>query len=79
MKQHEQKFDPALETLWEQGVKLKSFLRNGRVGEAAVALSEEQTDRFEKAYADRLGKLSIRLSVAHGDAVCDGELEVIDG
>ena len=61
MKQHEQKFDPALETLWEQGVKLKSFLRNGRAGEGAVALSEEQTARFEKAHANRLGKQGIAL------------------
>jgi hypothetical protein len=61
MKQHEQKFDPALESLWEQGVKLKSFLRNGRVGEGAITLSEEQTERFEKVYDDRLGQLGIEL------------------
>jgi hypothetical protein len=59
MKQHEQKFDPALETLWEQGVKLKSFLRNGCVGEGAMTLTEEQSAQFEKTYADRLGKLGI--------------------
>lgn len=62
MKQHEQKFDPALETLWEQGVQLKSFLRNGRVGEGATTLSDEQSARFEKTYNDRLGKLGIGLS-----------------
>jgi hypothetical protein len=61
MKQHEQKFDPALETLWEQGVKLKSFLRNGRVGDGATTLTEEQSAQFEKTYADRLGKLGIEL------------------
>jgi Sulfotransferase domain len=54
MKQHESRFDPALETLWEEGVQLKAFLRNGRVGEGAVILNADQAARFEAAYAERL-------------------------
>jgi hypothetical protein len=61
MKQHESRFDPALETLWEQGVKLKSFLRNGRVGDGATTLSDEQKTRFEQVYADRLVNKGIAL------------------
>lgn len=54
MKAHEQKFDPALETLWEQGVQLKMFLRHGKSGEGAVALTGEQQARFERAFHSRL-------------------------
>lgn len=61
MKQHENKFDPAMESLWEQGVKLKSFLRHGRAGEGAVCLTEEQKTRFEKAFAKQLDDLGIPL------------------
>jgi Sulfotransferase domain len=61
MKQHESRFDPALETLWEEGVQLKAFLRNGRVGEGAVTLNAEQAARFDAAYADRLARLGVRL------------------
>jgi hypothetical protein len=59
MKQYEQKFDPALETLWEQGVQLKSFLRNGRIGEGTVSLTQQQRGRFDKANRERLGDLQI--------------------
>jgi hypothetical protein len=58
MKRHESRFDPALETLWEEGVKLNSFLRNGRVGEGAIQLSREQEARFAEVlgrHRDRTG------------------------
>jgi sulfotransferase family protein len=54
MKAHEHKFDPALELLWEQGVQLKSFLRQGKVGDGAMALSDEQRARFQRAFRDSL-------------------------
>jgi peroxiredoxin len=50
MKQHETKFDPALEVLWEQGTQLNSFLRTGRTGEGARELTAEQQVRFDQAY-----------------------------
>src|SRR5262245_40191290 len=46
MKEHERKFDPAMEVLWEQGVQLNGFIRRGRVGESAVELSSDQRARF---------------------------------
>jgi hypothetical protein len=61
MKQHESQFDPALETLWEQGVTLHSFLRSGRIGEGAIRLSPEQEGRFTRAFARRLGPSGIAL------------------
>jgi hypothetical protein len=50
MKQHETKFDPALELLWENGTQLKSFLRAGRTGEGARELTPEQQVRFDQAF-----------------------------
>jgi len=62
MKQHENRFDPVMETLWEQGVQLKSFLRQGRVGDGVVSLTEEQQARFEEVFAGRLKQLGVPLS-----------------
>jgi len=62
MKQHENRFDPAMERLWEQGVQLKAFLRQGRVGDGAVSLTEEQQARFDQAFAGRLKRLGAPLS-----------------
>jgi hypothetical protein len=67
MKSNEHKFDPALELLWEQGIQLKSFLRNGKVGGGAVRLSEAQRAQFDRAFSDRLEKLGI--PVANGCAM----------
>jgi hypothetical protein len=50
MKQYERQFDPALETLWETGVRFNSFLRAGRVGEGTICLDSEQKARFDRAY-----------------------------
>jgi hypothetical protein len=55
MKQHEEQFDPVVESLWEQGVQLNSFLRNGRVGAGAVFLSKGQNARFEEALRNEWG------------------------
>lgn len=49
MKEHESKFDPALELLWEGGTQLNSFLRAGRTGEGARELTPEQRVRFDHA------------------------------
>jgi peroxiredoxin len=51
MKQHESKFDPALEMLWENGTQLNSFLRSGRTGEGARELTPEQKVRYEHAFS----------------------------
>jgi peroxiredoxin len=48
MKQHERKFDPALEMLWENGTELDSFLRAGRAGQGARELSKAQRVRFDQ-------------------------------
>jgi peroxiredoxin len=50
MKQHESKFDPALEMLWESGTQLNSFLRAGRTGEGARQLVPEQQVRYDHAF-----------------------------
>ena len=58
MKQHERKFDPALEMLWENGAQLNSFLRVGRAGQGARELSKEQRTRFDQVlggYAELTG------------------------
>ncbi len=47
MKEHENKFDPALETLWENGTRLNAFLRAGQVG-AARELTWAQRERFDQ-------------------------------
>ena len=39
MKQHENQFDPAMEWLWERGVRLNGFLRAGRVESLCVRRS----------------------------------------
>jgi peroxiredoxin len=48
MKQHERKFDPALEMLWENGTELDSFLRAGRAGQGMRELSKAQRARFDQ-------------------------------
>src|SRR5262249_4326422 len=50
MKEHEAKFDPVLETLWEAGCQLNTFLRQGRVGEGATALSNGQHEQFDAVF-----------------------------
>jgi hypothetical protein len=62
MRQHENQFDPAMESLWESGVRPKSFLRHGRTGEGAVQLTAEQQARFDEVFYKRLGTLGIPLS-----------------
>jgi hypothetical protein len=55
MKRHESQFDPAVETFWELGVRLNSFLRAGRVGDGAVYLDSRQVKRFDRAHRRHLG------------------------
>jgi hypothetical protein len=50
MKEHESQFDPAVEWLWERGVRLNAFLRAGRVGDGATCLNGQQQERFDRAY-----------------------------
>jgi len=57
MKQHERKFDPALEMLWENGTQLNSFLRVGKTGEGTRELSNEQRTRFAQVL-DGYGELT---------------------
>jgi Sulfotransferase domain len=62
MKKHESQFDPAMEWLWELGVRLNAFLRAGRVGEGAVYLDPRQQTRFERAYRRHLGETAFAAS-----------------
>ncbi len=48
MKEHESQFDPALETLWENGTRLNAFLRAGQVGAGARELTPAQRARFNQ-------------------------------
>jgi hypothetical protein len=50
MKEHEARFDPMFETLWESGVQLNTFLRQGCVGAGATALSRQQEEQFDAAF-----------------------------
>jgi hypothetical protein len=59
MKQHESRFDPALESLWEFGVRLNGFLRNGRTGEGKEALTAQQEARFARAFQKQLAATGI--------------------
>jgi hypothetical protein len=62
MKEHEARFDPVLESLWEQGVRLNTFLRNGRVGDGTSELSRPQHERFEKVVHKLLEKSFLDVS-----------------
>ena len=64
MKEHEARFDPVMETLWEQSVQLKSFLRNGKVGDGAVSLSSDQQAHFDAIFEKRLAPLKVVLGSA---------------
>jgi hypothetical protein len=59
MKKHESQFDPAMEWLWERGVRLNSFLRAGRIGDGAMYLDSQQQARFDRAYHRYLGGTSL--------------------
>ncbi len=48
MKEHESRFDPALETLWENGTRLNAFLCAGQVGAGARELTPAQRERFDR-------------------------------
>lgn len=50
MKQHESKFEPAFELLWEEGVQLNTFLRKGRIGDGVQTLTTDQEARFDTAF-----------------------------
>jgi Sulfotransferase domain len=67
MKKHESQFDPAIETFWELGVRLNSFLRAGRVGDGAVYLNRQQQERFERAYHRYLEDTGFATNGAVGD------------
>jgi len=62
MKQYEKQFDPAMESMWERGVRLSSFLRHGRTGDGAVQLTSGQQARFDEKFNNRLKALGIPLS-----------------
>jgi hypothetical protein len=62
MKQYEKQFDAALESMWERGVRLHSFLRHGRTGDGVVQLTGEQQARFDEKFNQRLKALGIPLS-----------------
>jgi hypothetical protein len=59
MKQHESQFDPAMEWLWERGVRFHAFLRAGRVGEGAACLDSQQQARFDRTYRRYLSETGL--------------------
>jgi hypothetical protein len=67
MKQHERKFDPALEMLWENGTELDSFLRAGRVGQGTRELSKTQRARFDQVLGGYEELTGLELT---GAAIC---------
>ncbi|HTL55014.1 MAG TPA: sulfotransferase domain-containing protein [Candidatus Limnocylindrales bacterium] len=64
MKQHERKFDPALEMLWENGTQLESFLRVGTAGAGARELTMQQRICFEQVRDDYAELTRLELSGA---------------
>jgi prepilin-type N-terminal cleavage/methylation domain-containing protein len=68
MKPHESRFDPALEALWESGVHLNGFLRNGRSGEGKQALTAQQEARFARAFQKQLAPTGIAFRSDGGQA-----------
>ncbi|MEO1230972.1 MAG: sulfotransferase domain-containing protein [Myxococcota bacterium] len=63
MKAHEEKFDPITETLLDQGLHRGRFLRSGRSGDGARAVTEDMRSRFEalRGSPQRLPHLEARL------------------
>ena len=65
MKKHEAQFDPTMETLWEEGVQLNSFLRAGKAGEGALHLSRGQQEEFDRAFRRHLGQCGLPQLMFH--------------
>jgi hypothetical protein len=59
MKQHESQLDPLTGQLWEQGLQLNAFLRQGRSGEGKERLSPQQAAWFEWVFQKKLGATGI--------------------
>lgn len=57
MKQYENKFDPAMELLWEQATRLNAFLRVGRVGDGACKLTRDQQARFDQSFHEQMERV----------------------
>jgi hypothetical protein len=62
MKQHEDRFDPSVGALWEQGVRGNEFLRKGQTGDGRAQLSPEQAARFDRAFGQHLGRTGLEIS-----------------
>jgi hypothetical protein len=60
MKRHESQFDHLTGTLWEQGLQLNTFLRNGRAGDWKELLKAEHAARFDRALQKELDGLHYR-------------------
>ncbi len=59
MKRHESQFDPLSGQLWEQGLQLNAFLRQGRAGEGKERLTPHQAAWFERVFEKELGATGI--------------------
>jgi hypothetical protein len=62
MKRHESQFDHLTGTLWEQGLQLNAFLRNGRAGDSTGRLSTHQEERFARVFQQQLERTGIAYS-----------------
>jgi hypothetical protein len=50
MREHEVKFDPVTELMWEKSIPMGTFIRRGSTGDGNRLLSEQQlTDYYTKA------------------------------
>lgn len=73
MKKHEDQFDHLTGELFEQGKRLRSFLRHGRSEGWKGELSAPQQERFDEAYREQLAALDVDLGAPA--ALKNGALE----
>jgi len=64
MKEHEDKFDFAIEVMLEQGMTPSTFIRKGKVGNWRSYFTEEEAAEFERKFQHKLGKLGILFDTA---------------
>jgi hypothetical protein len=67
MKQHESKFDHINEVLWEQGMRQRSFLRSGTVGEGAKGLSPTEQALFDQQLDKKLRSAGLEFENRRAD------------
>jgi hypothetical protein len=64
MKQHEMKFDFAVEMMIEHGVAPGTFIRKGKVGDWEAHFTGEEAERFNRRYEEWSAKLGLDLGAS---------------